>query len=299
MSCDFVLRNLGATLGRLERRADGRWLQRTVLVSAGLVALLASGAMPSNASAASRADETPEQLSTCASCHGARGRSSAKDIPNLAGQQPAYLVRQLEAFRSGERKSELMQAIARQLTPQDIQTLARYWSQLPPDGGGSSGSSGVKPVPSAMQFPGNFPAGFIEYDREADVEAHTVTVRYVNPAVADAVKAGTALPSGATVLSGTFEVLLGADGHPMVDPQGRWKLGPLRSVAGMELRQGWGAGVPQLLRNGDWHYGLWSADGASRLNDMHARCLACHQPKSAQNYVFTWTALQASLARGH
>jgi len=292
---------------RLRRRVRhaqraGHWRSRISLACAGLAVLLGAGVMPPESHAARPEDETPEQLSTCASCHGARGRSSAKDIPHLAGQQPAYLVHQLEAFRSGERKNELMQAIASQLTPQDIQALARYWSRLPPDGGGTAAKTGVEPVPSRMQFPGNpgnFPAGFIEYDRETDITSHTVTVRYVNGAAAEAVKAGKPLPSGAMVLSGNFEALLGADGRPTLDPQGRWKLGPLRGVAGMELRHGWGEEVPRLLRNGDWHYGLWSAEGLSLLNGTHARCLACHQPEAAQNHVFTWPALQGALTGSH
>lgn len=258
-----------------------------------VVAALVTISAPS-ATKAAEADAVPAHLQTCVSCHGPQGRSSAAEIPHLAGQQQRYLVKQLEAFRAGERKNELMQAIAGQLTPQDIQALALYWSRLPPDGGTTH--PGATPVPSGMSFPQGFPVGFVEYDRESDEKMRIVTVRYVNQVGADAVRAGKPLPSGAVILSGSYAVLVGADGRPELDAQGRWKLGPLRSVAGMESREGWGDQVPQLLRNGDWHYGLWTPDGQSRLRDMHAQCLACHQPKAAQSYVFTWDALHKSLS---
>jgi cytochrome c553 len=238
----------------------------------------------------------PAHMEACVSCHGALGRSSAPDIPHLAGQQVRYLVKQLEAFRGGERKNSLMQAIAGQLTDQDIQALARYWSHLPSDGGATMAKPGAVPVPSGMRFPDNFPAGFVEYDRKSDEKSQVVMVRYVNQVAADAVRAGRPLPFGTVLLNGTYAALLGADGRAETDAQGRFKPGTMRSIAGMESRQGWGDPVPPLLRNGDWHYGLWGPDGQSRLDDMHARCLACHKPQAAQDFVFTWAALRRALS---
>lgn len=270
---------------RVPCRAARPWIAATALAAL-------APAPPAEAAEAT----VPPQVQACASCHGPQGRSAAADIPHLAGQQPRYLARQLEAFRAGERKSELMQAIAGQLTAQDIQALAQYWSRLPPDGGPVTGTA---PVASGMRFPEGFPAGFVEYDREADEKTREVTVRYANAVAAEAVRAARPLPSGAIVLSGTYAVLSASDGRPELDAQGRWKLGPLRSLAGMESRTGWGSQVPPLLRNGDWHYGLWGPDGQSRLRDLHARCLACHQPKAAQDHVFTWDALHRSLGGAH
>lgn len=290
-------------IGNAERPRRGyqhtRWRATLTRVCCAL-ALLQAMAMPGR----TRAAETPAgapaavpaHLETCVSCHGGQGRSSTPEIPHLAGQQLHYLVKQLEAFRSGERKNDLMQAIAGQLTAQDIQALAGYWSHLPPDGGATMEKPGTVPVPSGMRFPESFPTGFVEYDRKIDEKSQVVTVRYVNQVAADAVRAGKPLPVGTVVLSGTYAALIGADGRVELDAQGRPKSGTLRSIAGMESRQGWGEQVPALLRNGDWHYGLWGPDGQSRLKDMHARCLACHKPQAAQNFVFTWAALRSFLS---
>ncbi len=40
---------------------------------------------------------------TCSKCHGADGVSSTKGVPNLAGQRPVYLYRELRAFKLGNR----------------------------------------------------------------------------------------------------------------------------------------------------------------------------------------------------
>jgi cytochrome c553 len=44
----------------------------------------------------------------CQACHGADGVGISDTIPNLAGQKVGYLQSQLSAFRSGERKHDVM-----------------------------------------------------------------------------------------------------------------------------------------------------------------------------------------------
>lgn len=68
----------------------------------------------------------------CASCHGGNGISSSPLWPNLAGQKPAYLEKQLHAFRSGERKDAMMVSMAKPLSDEDIKNLAAYYASLKP-----------------------------------------------------------------------------------------------------------------------------------------------------------------------
>jgi cytochrome c553 len=72
------------------------------------------------------------KAAACGACHGVAGISSNPMWPNLAGQQGAYLVKQLKAFRSGTRQDPLMTAMAKTLSDEDIENLAAYFSQLPP-----------------------------------------------------------------------------------------------------------------------------------------------------------------------
>jgi len=69
-------------------------------------------------------------LNNCTMCHGARGMT-ASNAPNLAGQYPEVVIKQLEDYKSGKRGSSIMEAIARNLSERDIAALAAYYASLP------------------------------------------------------------------------------------------------------------------------------------------------------------------------
>lgn len=64
----------------------------------------------------------------CAACHGETGLTDNPAWPSIAGQQPAYLVNVLKAFRAGLRKDPMMAAVARSLSDVDIANLAAYYA---------------------------------------------------------------------------------------------------------------------------------------------------------------------------
>ena len=66
----------------------------------------------------------------CAVCHGVDGIAKIAEAPNLAGQTQGYLVEQLTAFKSGERKNEMMSVVSQGLSDDDIQNLAAYYSSI-------------------------------------------------------------------------------------------------------------------------------------------------------------------------
>ena len=66
----------------------------------------------------------------CTICHGARGVSET-DAPNLAGQYPDVVIKQLADYRSGDRTSSIMQALAKALSDRDVRDLAAYYAYLP------------------------------------------------------------------------------------------------------------------------------------------------------------------------
>ena len=67
----------------------------------------------------------------CSSCHGRDGNSKQPDTPNLAGQQPAYLLEQLQLFATGQRKNFVMQSLAANFNTEDKVNLAIYYSSMP------------------------------------------------------------------------------------------------------------------------------------------------------------------------
>src|ERR1700722_12972708 len=77
----------------------------------------------------------------CFACHGVDGVATAdalaadKNVPNLAGEPNLYLQFQLVFFRKGVRKNETMNAMAQQLSDDDLRDISAYYASLPgPDG---------------------------------------------------------------------------------------------------------------------------------------------------------------------
>lgn len=66
----------------------------------------------------------------CVACHGANGISPADIWPNLAGQKNAYLVKQIKAFRDGDRSDASMDPMVKSLSDQDIEDIAAYFSSM-------------------------------------------------------------------------------------------------------------------------------------------------------------------------
>jgi cytochrome c len=67
--------------------------------------------------------------SSCETCHGPKGKAPVEgEIPKLAGQSKAYLVKQLEDFKSGARKGAMMNPLSANLTSKQITELAEYFS---------------------------------------------------------------------------------------------------------------------------------------------------------------------------
>lgn len=66
----------------------------------------------------------------CQACHGMDGLSKTPDAPNIAGQTEQYLVAQLQAFKTGTRKSDAMSVVAPTLSDADVEDLAAYFSAI-------------------------------------------------------------------------------------------------------------------------------------------------------------------------
>jgi cytochrome c553 len=99
---------------------------RSVLVP--LLALAVSAAAL-DANAAGNAEEGKKKFYTCTGCHGIAGYKNAYpnySVPKVGGQNEAYLVASLNAYRTGERKHATMRAQAQSLSDQDIADIAAF-----------------------------------------------------------------------------------------------------------------------------------------------------------------------------
>ncbi len=101
-------------------------MTRKVLLLSSMI--FAAATLP--ASAAGNAEAGKKKAGQCQTCHGMDGMSKLPEAPHLAGQNPIYLVRALNDYKSGARKNEMMSVIIGQLTPEDINDLAAYYASI-------------------------------------------------------------------------------------------------------------------------------------------------------------------------
>jgi hypothetical protein len=107
---------------------------------------------------------------------------------------------------------------------------------------------------SHMQFPRDFPGGFVLYLTLNDAEHLLVKRHYINTVGLEAARAGKPLPEGTVVLQVNYRPQHGPDGQPVAGPGG-WAVDRIVSYTGMESRAGWGRELPDWLRNASWNYG--------------------------------------------
>lgn len=84
------------------------------------------------ASGAGSKEAGASKAAVCAACHGPKGISVNPLWPSLAGQQEAYLAKQIKEFRDGVRVEATMQPFVANLTDQDVADLAAYYASLSP-----------------------------------------------------------------------------------------------------------------------------------------------------------------------
>jgi cytochrome c553 len=85
--------------------------------------------------AAGNASEGAKKTAMCAGCHGIDGYKTAfpevYSVPKIGGQHPAYIVKALQAYKSGDRNHPSMKGIAATLSDKDMADLAAYYGAGP------------------------------------------------------------------------------------------------------------------------------------------------------------------------
>jgi cytochrome c553 len=102
---------------------------------AAVLTLLAAVGSSAACLAAGTKEDGQAKSTACIACHGIDGNSANPEWPSLAGQNEAYIVRQLQAFRGGQRQNALMTPMAAPLSDQDIDDLAAYFAAQTMRGG--------------------------------------------------------------------------------------------------------------------------------------------------------------------
>ena len=223
----------------------------------------------------------------CAACHGVEGVSVSDAIPNLAAQRPAYLEGQLKAFKEGNRKNPLMNAIAAQLSADDIANVAAHFSAQPGAAAGAKSALLPNVARSHVAFPEGYRDSFTQYHTINFPATRQVRYYFANRAAVQAAKEGRSLPDGSVLFAEVHAAKLDADKKPVTGADGFYVADQPLFYTAMARGAGWGADIPDMLRNENWHYTVFTLDRKQRPGVNQAECLACHKPLDKVSYTFT------------
>jgi cytochrome c553 len=247
--------------------------------------------------------EAGKRLATtvCAACHGATGISVSDTVPNLAGQRARYIVAQLKFFKDGTRKepgavsrAAIMNAIAAELSNDDIVNVAAYF------GSQSGAEPGIKSpllsnvAASKVVFPDDFKSSFKKYYTVNLAERKEVRYYYANATAWNAAKAGQPLPDGSVIVQEGYSAKIDASNTFVVGADGFYVPDKLLRYGVMQREADWGNDIPELLRNENWNYAIFTPAKQHQQGINQAECLACHKPLSNESYTFTLKQLSAA-----
>ena len=146
--------------------------------------------------------------------------------------------------------------------------------------------------PDKIQYPANWKDHvlYITVDRY-DIKQHR-ELYASTPAAVDAMKAGRPLPDGTVLTLVQYKAQLDAAGMPVKDAKGRFVKGDFVAYTVMQKQAGFGTEYPPELRNGDWEYAVFNAEG--KLNDKanYKACFECHKPHEKQDFVISLAAVR-------
>ena len=256
-----------------------------------LVAILATAAA---ANAADVEAGKAKVQAVCAACHGVSGVSVSDSIPNLAAQKAAYIESQLKGLKDGSRKNPVMNAIATQLSNDDIANVAAYFASLP--GAAAAAKSDFLPnlAKTSVSFPENYKATFVKYHTINFPATRQVRYYFANDAALQAAKAGRSLPDGSVLLAEVYSAKLDADKKPVMGADGFFVPDQLVAYSAMARDAGWGKDIPDMLRNENWNYAVFTAAKQPRPGVNQAECLACHKPLDKTSFTFTLDQIAAA-----
>jgi len=141
-----------------------------------------------------------------------------------------------------------------------------------------------------VAFPSNYQSGVLYnvVDREDREEIHA---QWTSREACAAAKAGRPLPMGTVITSVGYQALLDSEGNPIRDAKGSLQKGELLRFTVMQKRPGGGAQYPESLRNGDWEFAAFTAEGKYDTQADIKGCMECHKPHDEIDFVKTYFAM--------
>src|SRR5437762_978520 len=140
---------------------------------------------------------------------------------------------------------------------------------------------------SHVTIPEGYKESFVKYHTISFPPTKQVRYYYANKTAVAAAKAGKPLPDDSVLFAEVYAAKLDADKKPVTGGDGFYVADKLVAYTAMATGAGWGKDIPEMLRNGDWNYAVFTADKQQRPGVNQAECFACHKPLDSTSYVFT------------
>src|ERR1051326_6176379 len=179
-----------------------------------------------------------------------------------------YLEAQIKAFKEGTRKqpglvirTAIMSAIAAQLTPADAANAAAFYAAQPGPAAGAAPSAQLPNIAKTrVTFPEGYEKSFTKYHTINFPAAKEVRYYYGNEAAVKAAKDGKPLPDGSVLFVEVYSAKLDPSNNPVTGPDGFFERDKLVRYTAMARDTGWGNDIPELLRNENWNYAVFTKD---------------------------------------
>jgi Cytochrome P460 len=152
-----------------------------------------------------------------------------------------------------------------------------------------SGAGGDK-----ISFPANYGEGamYMTFDAAAN---KTYRELYASADALAAAKKGAPMPNGTVITMVQYAAKLDGQGNPEKDANGRFiKTDTIVGYGVMEKRAGWGTEYPDNVRNGEWEYQAFKADGTPNTGANLTACFNCHKPQDKQDFVFSYEKMKTA-----
>ena len=158
-------------------------------------------------------------------------------------------------------------------------------------------ATAIQAGPEKIAFPANY-KDHVLYATIDRYDTKQYRELYGTPDAVRAAREGKPIPSGSVLTLVQYKAQVDAQGNPVKDATGRFVKGEMVAFTVMEKRAGWGAEYPDDLRNGEWEYSAFTAEGKFNDKANFKGCFQCHKPHEKQDYVISLAKLAGTFPAG-
>ncbi|MDA1326228.1 MAG: cytochrome P460 family protein [Proteobacteria bacterium] len=148
-----------------------------------------------------------------------------------------------------------------------------------------------------VAFPKGYAENYVLYttvNKPNAKSGDTLRKFYINKSAMAAYKASKALPSGTILVREDWFTKKDTAKKSIIGPDGKFVTTKKKAVVVSEKRDGWGADYPAGMRNGNWEYAAFNANGERNPKANIKRCFGCHLSKKNDDFIFTMKALRTA-----